>query len=86
MVLVIQHSSGLEDLQVLVPDVLDGGKDLDVRRGCDLVGWSREIDLKTANGVRGGFGVGTEGGENKCNKGQGEHGDAKRSGCSWIEV
>ena len=68
MVLVVQHSSRLEDLQVLVPGVLDGGKDLDVRRGCDLVGWSREIDLETGNGVRGGLGVGTEGGETKCNK------------------
>lgn len=47
MVLVVQHYPELEDLQIFVAGVLDGGKDPDVGRGRDLVGWSREMDLGT---------------------------------------
>ena len=39
-VLVIQHGSELEDLQILIADVLDSGDDPHIGHRRDLVGWS----------------------------------------------
>lgn len=86
MAFVVQHSSELKDLQVLGPGVLDGGKDLDVGRGRDLVGWSREVDLKTTSGVSGGLGVGTDGCKTESNEIQRKHDDTRRSRGSLFEV
>ena len=66
-VFVVQHSSELEDLQILITNVLDGGVDPQVRRGRDFVGGSRERKLETATGASRGLGVSTDGGETKSN-------------------
>ena len=36
---VVQHGSELEDLQVFIANVLDGGDDPEFGRGRDFVGW-----------------------------------------------
>lgn len=84
VVLGIQHSSELEDPQILVVGVLDGGNKK-VEQGCDLVSWSREEDLKTTSGANRGLGVGTDGRETESNKRR-EHGDAKRFKDTWIKA
>ena len=85
-VLVIQHGSEPEDLQTLIADVLDSGDDPEVRQKCDLIGRSREKDLKTTTGVNRGLGVSTDGGKTKSNERESAHGDAKKSTGDWIEV
>ena len=81
----IQDRPEPEDLQRLLSGVLDGGQESDVGRGRNVVGWGREMDLKTVSGVRGGVGVGTDGGETKSNERQREHDDARSKG-RWIEA
>ena len=78
-VLVVQHGSELEDLQIFIPSVLDGGDDPQVGCGCDFVGGSRERKLETATGANRGLGVSTDGGETESNKRQREHDDAEVS-------
>ena len=73
--LIVQHSSGLDDLQILVPSVLHSDSDLQVRHGCDFVGGGRERDLETTGGAEVGLGVSTDGGKAKGNKRQKEHGE-----------
>ena len=87
-VLVIQHSSGFEDLQILVAHILDGGDDPDFGHGRDLVGGSREKNLKLSGGANGGLGVGTDGHKTESKERQGVHDDAKESkgSCGWAEA
>ena len=75
-VLVIQHGSQLEDLQILVTNVLDGGNDPQLGY-LDLVGGSRERNLKTGGGANHGLGISTEGCKIKSEERQREHGDGK---------
>ena len=67
-VFVVQHSSELEELQIIITSVLDGGGDPQIGCGHDLVGRSRERKLETATGASGGFGVSTDDRETKSDK------------------
>ena len=67
-VFVVQHTSELEDLQILISSVLDGGGDPQVGCGRDLVGGSRERKLETSTGTNCGLGVSTDGRETESNK------------------
>ena len=68
VVLIVQHSSELDDLQIFVARVLHGGNDPQIGYGWDIVGGSRDRDLKTTGGASGGFGVSTDGCKTKRNK------------------
>ena len=68
MVLVVQHGSELEDLQILVASILHSGNDPQVRHRCDFVGGSRERDLKITSGTNFGMCISTDGGKTKGNK------------------
>ena len=68
-VLVVQYGSELDDLQILVANVLDGGNDPQLGRGRDFVGGSREGNLKTGGGASHGFGVSTDGCKTKGDEG-----------------
>ena len=82
--LVIQHSSELDDVQIFIANILDGGDDHDFGRGRDLVGGSREKDLKTTGGTNGGLSVSTNGRETKSKERQRADSDAKecKGSCS----
>ena len=80
--LIIQHSSELDDVQILIANILDGGNDHDFGRGHDLVGGSRERDLKTTGGANRRLRVSTNGRETKSKERQRAHGDAKECGGS----
>ena len=84
-VIVVQHGPELEDLQIIIASVLDGGGDPQIRCGRDFVGGSRERKLEITTGANGGFGVSTDYGETKSDKRYEEHGDAKVSEGSWAE-
>ena len=84
--LVIQHSSGLEDLQILVANVLDGGNDPKFGYGCDLVGGSREVNLKIIGDVNCGLSVDTDGRKTESDKRQRTHGDVEKGSSNWIET
>ena len=85
---VIQHSSELDDLQILITNVLDGGSNPDFGRGRDLVCGSRERDLEIIRGANSsGLGVSTDGRETKSKESQREYSDAMecRGSRSLIE-
>ena len=82
--LIIQHGSRLEDLQIFVSSVLHGGNDPQVRQGCDVVGGSRKVDFETTGGTDGGVGVSTDDRKAKGNKRRREHGEGKEVEGSWI--
>ena len=63
--LVVQHSSGLEDLQILISDVLDGGDNPEFGYGGDFVDGTREGNIEITNGTSRGVGVSTDGRESK---------------------
>ena len=83
--LVIQHGSELEDLQILIADVLDSGNDPHIGRGRDLAGWSRERNLETASGANRGLGVSTDDRKAKSDQRQREHDDVKKFKARRIE-
>ena len=83
-VLVIQHGPELEDLQILVANVLDGSDDPQFGHGRDLVGGSREGNLKTTGGAGGRIGISTDGRKTKSKERQTEHNGAKESKGSLI--
>ena len=76
-VLVVQHGSQLEDLQILITNVLDGGNDPQFGHKLDLVGGSRERNLETGGGANHGLGISTDGRKIKSKERQREHGDGK---------
>ena len=87
-VLVIQHSSGLADRQILVANVLDSGDDPDFGYRRDRVGRSREGNLKTTGGANGGLSVSADGRKTESEERQREHSDPGESKGSnnWIEA
>ena len=74
--LVIQHSSGLADRQILVANVFDSGDDPDFGRGPDRVDGSREGNLKTTGDANGGLSVSTDGRKTESEERQREHSGA----------
>ena len=84
--LVIQRSSGLEDLQILIANVLDCGDDPYFGRGRDLVGGSREGNLKTTSSANRGLRISADGRKTESEERQGEHGEAEKSkgSSNWI--
>ena len=87
-VLIIQHSSGLGDVQILIANVLDRSDYPDFGRGRDLVCGSRERDLEIIRGANSsGLGVSTDGRETKSKESQREYSDAMecRGSRSLIE-
>ena len=87
-VLVIQHSSGLADRQILVANVLDSGDDPDFGYRRDRVGRSREGNLKTTGGANGGLSVSADDCKTESKEGQREHNGAEESkgSSNWIEA
>ena len=77
---VIQHSSELDDLQILIANVLDGGDDHDFGGGRNLVDGSRKRDLNATGGASGEISVSTDSRETKSKERQRAHGDAKEYG------
>ena len=84
-VLGIQHASELENLQILIASVLDGGGDPQVGCGRDFVGGSRERKFEITTGVNRGLSVSPNGGKTESNERQREHDDARKCKGSWIE-
>ena len=76
---VIQHSSELDDLQILIAHILDGGMNSQFGHRRNLVGRSGERNLKATSSANGGLSVSTDGRETKSDKRQRKHGDAKGS-------
>ena len=60
-VLVVQHTFGLEDLQILIANVLDRGDDPQFGHGGDFIGGTREGDIEITTGASRGIGVSTDG-------------------------
>ena len=83
---VIQHSSELNDLQILIANILDGGDDHDFGGRRNLVGRSRERDLKATESVSGGLSVSIDSRETKSKERQRVHGDAKECGAVADEL
>ena len=69
VVLVIQHSPELDDLQILVTNVLDSRNDPQFGYGRDFVGRSREGNLKTGGDANHGLGVSTDGCKTESDEG-----------------
>ena len=57
---VVQYGSELDDLQIFVANVGDSGSDPQFGHGRDIVGGSREGNLKTSGGANHGVGVSTD--------------------------
>ena len=87
-VLVIQHSSGPADRQVIVASILDNDDDPDFGHGRDRVGGSREGNLETTGGANGGLSVSTDGRKTESEERQREHSGAGESkgSSNWIEA
>ena len=84
-VLGIQHASELENLQILIASVFDGGGDPQVGCGRDFVGGGRGERFETTTGVNRGLGVSPDGGKTESNERHREYDDAKRYKGNWIE-
>ena len=76
--LVVQHTPGLEDLQILIANVLDRGDDPEFGYGGDFVDGTRKRNFKTTNGAGRGLGVSTDGRES--NNGERERNHVEVSG------
>ena len=82
---VVQHCSELEDLQILVPSVLYGGDDPQIRYERDFVRRGRKRNLKT-NGASFVLSISTYGHKAENKEGQKEHGEVEKSKGDWIEA
>ena len=74
---VIQHSLGLEDLQIRITNILDGGDDPEFGHGGDFVDGTRERHVETTNGASRGVGVTTDGRKSKSEERERNHIEAK---------
>ena len=77
---VIQHTSEPDDLQILITNILDGGNDPDFGGGRDLVGGSRERDLKTIGGADSEIGVSADYRKTKSEERERAHRNARAAG------